>query len=132
MTKMNPKMIKDRFNALAKKGGEAVIRIEAEWNASGLADRFGEWQEGKMAVCVFNGAVQENTQTIGITSVTDDGGKLTAHVRTGVLGGPPSRPGHFSYPQDVAFVDASAKPVQFDYAGAATPKHLHKPPTRKH
>jgi hypothetical protein len=121
---MNPKMIKDRFNKLAKKGGEAVIRIEAEYRASGLEDRFGPWQDGKMAVCVFNGAVQENTQTIGISSVTDDGGKLTAHVHTGILGGPPSRRGHFSYPQDVKFIDASEKPVEFEYTGIVKPLHV--------
>lgn len=132
MTKMNPRMIKDRFNKLAKKGGEAVIRIEAEWHASGLEDRFGPWQDGKMAVCVFNGAVQENTQIIRIDGITDDGEKLTVHARTGILGGPPSRPGHFSYPQDVKWVDDSDKPVTFDYAGIAKPNHLQKPPGRKH
>jgi hypothetical protein len=129
--KMNPKSIKDRFNKLAKKGGETIVRVEAEWNASGLKERFGEWQEGKMAICVFNGAVQENTQTIHITNVSDDGKNLTAHVHTGLMGGPPTRPGHFSYPQDVAFVDASDKPVVFDYAGIVMPRHKETPPRRK-
>jgi hypothetical protein len=125
--KMNPKTIRDDFNTLAKKGGEAVIRVEAVWHASGLEDRFGPWQDGKMAVCVFNGAVPENTQIIRIAGVTDDGGKLTAHVRTGILGGPPSRPGHFSYPQDVTWADASEKPVEFEYKGIVRPHHVKGP-----
>lgn len=129
--KQNPKSIKERFNKLAKKGGEAVIRIEAEWHASGLEDRFGPWQDGKMAICVFNGAVQENTQTLSITGVAEDKDGLTVNVRTGLLGGPPSRPGHFSYPQDVKFVDDSDKPVKFDYAGIVKPLHIQKPPARK-
>jgi hypothetical protein len=129
--KMNPKSIKERFNKLAKKGGEAIIRVEAEWNASGLAERFGEWQEGKMAICVFNGAVQENTQNLFITNVTENKDGLTVNVRTGILGGPPSRPGHFSYPQDVKFVDDSDKPVKFEYAGIVQPLHRQTPPKRK-
>jgi hypothetical protein len=129
--KMNPKTIRSEFNKLAKKGGEAVIRVEAVWHASGLEDRFGPWQDGKMAVCVFNGAVQENTQVIHIAGVSDDGAKLTADVRTNLLGGPPSRPGHLSYPQDVAWVDSSEKPVAFSYNGVVKPNHIKSPKAGK-
>ncbi len=129
--KMNPTMIRDRFNELARKGGDAVVRVEAEWNASGLEQRFGPWQDGKMAVCVFNGAAQENTQVIGISGVTEDDAKLTVHVYKGMLGGPPTRPGHLSYPQDVKWVPQSEKPVEFEYNGIVKPNRTKKPTAGK-
>jgi hypothetical protein len=129
--KMDPKAIRTEFNRLAKKGGEAVIRVEAVWHASGLEDRFGPWQDGMMAVCVFSGAAQENTRVIGISGVTEEDGKLTAHVYKGMLGGPPSRPGHLSYPQDVKWVPQSEKPVEFEYNGAVKPNRIKKPTAGK-
>ena len=127
--KMSPQTIKKQFNELAKRGGEAVIRNEAVWRASGLEDRFGPWQDGKMAICAFAGEVQENSQVIRVLGVTEGDDRLIAQVSTGILGGPPSRPGHFSYPQDVKFVEPSDKPVQFEYNGVIKPGF--KPPVKR-
>lgn len=121
--KMSPKAIKDHFNQMSRDGGEHVVRTEAEWKETGLWTEYGELPKGYMAICVFNGAVQENTQAIHIDSVKEDRAGLHVTVRTNIVGGPPSRPGHESSPHAVKFVPETRKPVTFDYVGIVPPRH---------
>jgi hypothetical protein len=114
--------LKGKFNKLSRKGGECVIRTNAEWLSSGLDTRYGDLPEGKMAICVFAGECPENSRIIRISGMKDDGKKLHIEVTEGILGGPPSRPGHSSYPQDVQFAPLSDKPVKFTYAGVVAPR----------
>jgi hypothetical protein len=117
-----------KFNNLAQKGGECVIRNASEWKKSGLGKQYGELPPGKMAVCVFNGAVQENGQVILIRRVHEEADHIAVEVRVGILGGRISRPGISSTPFDVKFVADSDKPVKFDYVGMVMPRHRQPPP----